>query len=74
MMPASFTIGVDTRLTLPLLSAIAGVLSARSELERRIEISALRALVEIQELGDRARRELGLCDRFGVQVALKVSV
>lgn len=29
-------------------------------LERAIEISALRALQEIQQLGDTARRELGL--------------
>lgn len=56
-------LSIDVRLTPEILRALSGIMDAtrcRNDLHVRIEIGALEALAEIQNMADAARRDLGL--------------
>lgn len=62
------TVSFHPDLAVAQLRCMGGYLVAATELERRIEMAALEALCEISEMGNRARRDLGIAPDHRIQL------
>lgn len=69
----AITIRVETTMLCAQLSCVSGIITAQSEWERQLETSALAALNEAQQLGDEARKELGVAEPSSLRLQFEVS-
>lgn len=56
------------------LECIRGFMAADNDLDRRIELSAFNALCDLQKLGDKFKRELGLINHeTAAEIAVRMT-